>query len=191
MLEEALLTSLDSVEKYRRELKKFNESRKSVSEHATIAGRLEDNQVNLLKIIENGDSMQRLFQIVKEEMDKVGDVSRAIDGFREVDKLVGLPAGRVAQGDGRDGVPGHGRPGAVHRAVAAGKGHPPAGGGGQRGGGSHRELDAGQDGGPAAAGLRGDPGGVGGAGGGGAAADERAVRGPTDEVTGWTESRWL
>lgn len=87
-MEESLLLMLDTIEKYQKGIKKFNETLKPATHHRNISGRLEVNQANLGKIVENVGGMKHLFDTVKSEVEKVGDVSRAVNGFAEVDKLV-------------------------------------------------------------------------------------------------------
>lgn len=50
--------------------------------------KLEENQLNLIKIIENVNNMEGLFETVKAEMEQVGDISRAMRNLKEVEREV-------------------------------------------------------------------------------------------------------
>lgn len=66
----------------------FNRSRVSPAKNRDIAARLEDNQQNLLKIIENVNGMRELFVTVAMEVRKVGDLGKALPNLTQVNRIV-------------------------------------------------------------------------------------------------------
>lgn len=83
-LEEKTLMLLQHFDKIVELVENFKIKKRSVIEDQEISKMLEDNQQSLLKIIENGNRMERLFRIVEIEVEKVGEFGNTLVQFDQI-----------------------------------------------------------------------------------------------------------
>lgn len=88
-MKEQTLMMISLHDRLAREVQRFNATRTPASKNTAIAGRLEANQQNLLKIIDNVEGMRKLFGRVAKEVRKVGDIGESFPSFGRVGQLVG------------------------------------------------------------------------------------------------------
>ncbi len=88
-LEERVTLLMKLTDRLTAQITQFQLSRTPIAKNPRIGARLEDNQQNLLKIIDNVGGMHKLFRTVAKEVKKVGDITKALPNFAQVNTLVG------------------------------------------------------------------------------------------------------